>query len=83
MSGRVALKRSLVKRTVTISNPARYAAHVFTRVLRAAGVDVPASPTTGSTPTVRVQVASDTSVPLSTIVTLLMKPSNKIGRAHV
>ena len=83
VSGRVALKRSLVKRTVTISNPARYAAHVFTRVLRAAGVDVPASPTTGSTPTVRVQVASDTSVPLSTIVTLLMKPSNNGMTEHL
>jgi D-alanyl-D-alanine carboxypeptidase/D-alanyl-D-alanine-endopeptidase (penicillin-binding protein 4) len=83
VSGRVALKRSLTKRTVTISNPARYAAHVFTRVLRAAGVDVPASPTTGTTPTTRVRIASDTSVPLSTIVTLLMKPSNNGMTEHL
>ncbi|MFT3860613.1 D-alanyl-D-alanine carboxypeptidase/D-alanyl-D-alanine-endopeptidase [Micropruina sp.] len=83
VSGRVALKRSLVKRTVTISNPTRYAAHVFTRVLRASGVTVLASPTTGSTPATRVQVASDSSVPLSTIVTLLMKPSNNGMTEHL
>ncbi|MBK8448341.1 MAG: D-alanyl-D-alanine carboxypeptidase/D-alanyl-D-alanine-endopeptidase [Micropruina sp.] len=83
VSGRVALKRSLVKRTVTISDPARYAAHVFTRVLRANGVTVTGSPGTGGTPTSRVQLASDSSVPLSSIVKLLMKPSNNGMTEHL
>lgn len=83
VSGRVALKRSLVKRTVTIDDPARYTAHVFTRVLRAAGVTVTASPGTGRTPAGRVQVASDSSVPVSRMVTLLMKPSNNGMTEHL
>ena len=83
VSGRVALKRNLVKRTVTISNPARYAAHVFTRVLRSVGVAVPGSPTTGTTPRTGLPVASDSSVRLSTIVRLLMKPSNNGMTEHL
>ncbi len=83
VSGRVALKRSLVKRTVTISDPARYAAHVFTRALRAAGVSVAASAGTGSTPKSRVQLASDSSAPLSSILKLLMKPSNNGMTEHL
>lgn len=76
VSGRVALKRSKVLRTVTVSNPARYAAHVFTSALRSVGVSVSGSPTTGRVPSKRVTLATDKSVPLSTIVNWLMKPSN-------
>ncbi len=83
VSGKVALKRSKATRTVTISNPARYAAHVFTRVLRSVGVDVPASPSTGTTPGARVQLATDQSVALSAIVVKLMKPSNNGMTEHL
>ncbi|MFT4294024.1 MAG: D-alanyl-D-alanine carboxypeptidase/D-alanyl-D-alanine-endopeptidase [Micropruina sp.] len=83
VSGRVALKRSTVAATVTISNPARYVAHVFRNVLRASGIVVDGSATTGSLPTARVSLASDTSVPLSTIVRTLMKPSNNGMTEHL
>jgi len=76
VSGRVALKRALVKRVVTISNPARYAAHVFTRVLRWAGVAVAGSPITGRTPATRVKLGSDSSATVGQIVPKLMKASN-------
>ena len=83
VSGRVALKRSLVKRSVTISNPTRYAAHVFTRVLRSVGIAVAKSPSTGTAPKAALRVASDSSVPLTTIVNLLMKPSNNGMTEHL
>ena len=71
VSGRVALKRSKASAVITISKPAGYAAHVFTGMLRSLGVRVDGAATIGSTPTTRVRLASDTSVPLSTIVKLL------------
>lgn len=83
VSGRVALKRAKATAVVTISNPARYAAHAFTRALRAAGVTVDGAATTGGTPKSRVALASDQSVPLSTIVRTLMKPSNNGMTEHL
>ncbi|MFT4217222.1 MAG: D-alanyl-D-alanine carboxypeptidase/D-alanyl-D-alanine-endopeptidase [Micropruina sp.] len=83
VSGRVALKRALASATVTISNPARYAAHVFTKVLRATGITVDDSPVTGALPASRVRLASDTSAPLSSIVRTLLKPSNNGMAEHL
>ncbi len=83
VSGRVALKRSKASAVITISKPAGYAAHVFTGVLRSLGVAVDGTATIGSTPKTRVRLASDTSVPLSTIVGLLMKPSNNGMTEHL
>ena len=83
VSGRVALKRNLVKRVVTISNPARYAAHVFTRVLRSAGVAVAGSPITGRTPATRVKLGTDSSATVGQIVPKLMKSSNNGIAEHL
>ena len=83
VSGRVALKRAKATAVVTISTPARYAAHVFTRALRAAGVTVDGAATTGGTPKSRVTLATDQSVTLGAIVKLLMKPSNNGMTEHL
>lgn len=83
VSGRVALKRATATAVVTVSNPARYAAHAFTRALRAIGVTVDGAATTGSTPRTRVDLASDQSVTLASIVRLLMKPSNNGMTEHL
>ena len=83
VTGRVALKRGTATAVVTVSNPARYAAHVFTRMLESMGVAVDGAPTTGSLPSSRVRLASDTSVPVSAIVRMLMKPSNNGMTEHL
>ncbi len=83
VSGRVALKRATATKVITINQPAGYAAHVFTGMLRSLGVRVDGAATIGSTPTTRVRLASDTSVPLSTIVKLLLKPSNNGMTEHL
>lgn len=83
VSGRVALKRAKATAVVTISTPARYAAHAFTRALRAIGVTVDGAATTGSTPKARVSLASDQSVTLASIVRSLMKPSNNGMTEHL
>lgn len=83
VTGRVALKRSTATAVVTVSNPARYAAHVFTRMLESIGVAVDGAPTTGSMPSSRVRLAIDPSVPVRTIVRLLMKPSNNAMTEHL
>jgi serine-type D-Ala-D-Ala carboxypeptidase/endopeptidase (penicillin-binding protein 4) len=83
VSGRVALKRATATKVITISNPTGYTAHVFTRMLRAVGVAVDGAATTGAMPKTRVRLASDTSVPVSAIVRLLMKPSNNGMTEHL
>jgi len=76
VSGRVALKRAAVDQVVTVRYPALYTAHVFTNLLRAAGISVTGTAKAGSLPSTRTMLATDTSAPLSTIVSLLLKPSN-------
>lgn len=83
VSGRIALKRAASTSVVTISDPARYTAHVFTGVLRSIGVSVDGAATTGAVPKGQKRLASDTSAPLSTIVQLLLKPSNNGIAEHL
>ena len=83
VTGSIALKRSKASTTVTINDPAKYAAHVFTRELRALGVAVKGSPVTGATPSTRVKLATDSSAALSVIVKQLLKPSNNGIAEHL
>ena len=83
VTGRVALKRATVTRLVTVSNPARYAAHTFTNLLKKAGVSVGGTATTGKTPKSRVALAKDTSEPVSVLVRRLLKPSNNVLAEHL
>lgn len=83
VTGSIARNRGLASTSVTVHDPARYAAHVFTRELRAAGVSVRGTAVTGATPTRRVKVAGDTSAPLSVIVRQLLKPSNNGIAEHL
>ncbi len=83
VTGRVALKRATVTRLVTVSSPARYAAHTFTNLLKQAGVSVGGKATTGKTPKTRVTLAKDTSEPLSVLVRRLLKPSNNGLAEHL
>ncbi len=83
VSGRIAVNRAATTSVATVRDPARYATHVFTRMLRSIGVQVDGAASTGALPTTRVRLASDTSVPLSKIVRLLMKPSNNGITEHL
>ncbi len=83
VSGRIAVNRAATTSVATVRDPARYATHVFTQALRSVGVQVNGAATTGALPKTKVRLASDTSVPLSTIVRMLMKPSNNGMTEHL
>ena len=64
---------------VTVEDPARYAATVFTESLKRYGVTVTSAPATGATPDNATTLqASHTSVPMSDYIAKMNKPSDNL-----
>ena len=64
---------------VTVEDPARYAATVFTEALQRDGVTVDGTPATGATPdTAKTVLAAHTSVPMSEYIAKMNKPSDNL-----